>query len=170
MAGAYTLSRDGHVRGDVIYRLWPQRVQAMIDFTLFLLFFFPGVSALIYSGFIFARQSWRYGETSVYSPAEIPIYPAQGADPGRRRGPVSAGHLRARPLHPLHAGRLLAGRAITTSRSSKSAILHHHEDELAQLTKRRRGDASMTDPEIGVTMLLIFHLHHHARVSDRRSR
>ncbi|MBI2586650.1 MAG: TRAP transporter small permease subunit, partial [Rhodospirillales bacterium] len=42
MAGAYTLSRDGHVRGDVIYRLWPPKVQAWIELCLFFVFFFPG--------------------------------------------------------------------------------------------------------------------------------
>jgi hypothetical protein len=31
MAGAYTLSRNGHVRGDVLYRLWPPRVQASVE-------------------------------------------------------------------------------------------------------------------------------------------
>ncbi len=43
MAGAYTLSRNAHVRGDVIYRLWPARAQAAIDLVLYILFFFPGV-------------------------------------------------------------------------------------------------------------------------------
>lgn len=74
MAGAYTVSRDGHVRGDVVYRLWPPRVQAGIDLTLFLTFYFPGVTALIYSGFIYARQSFMFQESSVFSPAGMPIY------------------------------------------------------------------------------------------------
>jgi TRAP-type mannitol/chloroaromatic compound transport system permease small subunit len=74
MAGAYTVSRDGHVRGDFLYRLWRPRVQAMVDLVLYLLFYFPAVIALMYSGFVFARLSWRFGETSVYSPASIPIW------------------------------------------------------------------------------------------------
>src|ERR671918_3193499 len=45
MAGAYTVSRDGHVRADVVYRLWPPRVQASIDLVLFILFYFPAVLA-----------------------------------------------------------------------------------------------------------------------------
>lgn len=44
MAGAYTLSRNGHVRGDVLYRLMPPRVQAGIDLVLYLIFFMPGVA------------------------------------------------------------------------------------------------------------------------------
>jgi TRAP-type mannitol/chloroaromatic compound transport system permease small subunit len=74
MAGAYTVSRDGHVRADVIYRLWPVRTQATIDLVLFLLFYFPGVMALIWSGFVYARLSFMFGETSVFSPAGVPIY------------------------------------------------------------------------------------------------
>ena len=74
MGGAYTLSRGGHVRGDFLYRLWPVRVQGAVDFVLYLLFFFPGVTALILSGWKYASRSWQYGEVSVNSPAGIPIY------------------------------------------------------------------------------------------------
>ena len=44
MAGAYTLSRNGHVRGDVIHRLLPIRVQAGIDLTLYILLSCPACS------------------------------------------------------------------------------------------------------------------------------
>jgi TRAP-type mannitol/chloroaromatic compound transport system permease small subunit len=77
MAGAYTLSRDGHVRCDVIYRLFPPRVQAALDLALFIVFFFPGVTALIYIGIHFASLSWRFMEVSTFSPANIPIYPSK---------------------------------------------------------------------------------------------
>jgi TRAP-type mannitol/chloroaromatic compound transport system permease small subunit len=75
MAGAYTLSRNAHVRGDVVYRLWPPRTQATIDLVLFIIFFFPGVLALALAGYRYAGESWRYQEVSVYSPADIPIFP-----------------------------------------------------------------------------------------------
>ena len=74
MGGAYTLSRGGHVRGDFLYRLWQPRNQAKIDFVLYLIFFFPGVTALIIAGWKYAARSWSYGEVSVNSPAGIPIY------------------------------------------------------------------------------------------------
>lgn len=74
VGGAYTLSRGGHVRGDFVYRLWPVRVQGGIDLTLYLLFFFPGVTALIFSGWKYASRSIGYGEVSSSSPAGIPIY------------------------------------------------------------------------------------------------
>lgn len=75
MAGAYTLSRSAHVRGDVVYRLWRPRVQAGIDLTLYVIFFYPGVLALTFAGYHYAGDSWRYHEVSVYSPNDIPIYP-----------------------------------------------------------------------------------------------
>jgi TRAP-type mannitol/chloroaromatic compound transport system permease small subunit len=81
MAGAYTLSRNGHVRGDVIYRLWPPRVQATVDLVLYVIFFFPGVLALIYSGFLFARMSVMFKEVSIFSPAGVPIFPLKSLIP-----------------------------------------------------------------------------------------
>jgi len=74
MAGAYTLARDGHVRGDVIYRLWPPKVQAAIELFLYVIFFFPGVTALIVAGWQYAERSLRYLEVSVMSPANVPIF------------------------------------------------------------------------------------------------
>ena len=74
MGGAYTLSRDGHVRGDFIYRLWSPRTQAKVEFVLYLIFFFPGVLALIIAGWKYASRSWRYFEVSVMSPANVPIF------------------------------------------------------------------------------------------------
>lgn len=74
MGGAYTLSRGGHVRGDFIYRTWKPRTQAMVDLALYILFFFPGILALVITGFKYASRSWSYTEVSVNSPAGIPIY------------------------------------------------------------------------------------------------
>ncbi|MGB0658586.1 MAG: TRAP transporter small permease subunit [Mangrovicoccus sp.] len=74
MAGAYTLSRGGHVRGDFLYRLWQPKTQAKLDLVLYFLFFFPGVLALIFAGWKYAARSWQYGEVSVNSPAGVPVY------------------------------------------------------------------------------------------------
>ncbi len=74
MAGAYTLAQDGHVRGDVLYRLFPVRMQATIDFVLYIAFFFPGMLALFWFGAEIAGDSWRYREVSWNSPARIQIY------------------------------------------------------------------------------------------------
>jgi TRAP-type mannitol/chloroaromatic compound transport system permease small subunit len=74
MGGAYTLSRDGHVRGDFVYRLWRPRTQARVELVLYFLFFFPGILALIFAGWKYASRSWQYGEVSVMSPANVPIF------------------------------------------------------------------------------------------------
>ena len=81
MAGAYTLSRNGHVRGDVIYRLWPARVQASIDLVLYIIFFFPAVCAWIYAGWNFAAMSVRFLEVSIFSPAGVPVFPLKALIP-----------------------------------------------------------------------------------------
>ncbi|MEM7464270.1 MAG: TRAP transporter small permease subunit [Pseudomonadota bacterium] len=74
MAGPYALAQDTHVRGDVLYRLFPIRWQARVDFLLYLLFFFPGILALFWYGWEIAADSWRYEEVSWNSPARIQIY------------------------------------------------------------------------------------------------
>ena len=74
MAGAYTLSRGGHVRADMFSRLLPVRTQAGIELVLYFLFFFPGVIALVYSGWSYGTESMRIREMSINSPVGIPIW------------------------------------------------------------------------------------------------
>ncbi|QJR16192.1 TRAP transporter small permease subunit [Usitatibacter palustris] len=75
MAGAYTLSKNGHVRGDVLYGFFPTRLQAGLDLTLYICFFIPGVVALAYAGFIYAGESWAIREHSNVTADGPPIYP-----------------------------------------------------------------------------------------------
>jgi TRAP-type mannitol/chloroaromatic compound transport system permease small subunit len=75
MAGAYTLSKNGHVRGDVLYGFFPPRLQAWLDLTLYILFFIPGVVALAYAGYGFAAESWAINEHSNITADGPPIYP-----------------------------------------------------------------------------------------------
>lgn len=75
MAGAYTLSRNGHVRGDFLYRAWRPRTQATSDLVLYLLFFFPGMLAFIYAGYGFAKFSYMMNERSAASPDGPIIWP-----------------------------------------------------------------------------------------------
>jgi len=81
MAGAYTLSRNGHVRGDVVYRFWRPRVQAAMDLALYLAFFLPAVGAWIYSGWGYATLSIRFREVSIFSPAGVPVFPLKALIP-----------------------------------------------------------------------------------------
>jgi TRAP-type mannitol/chloroaromatic compound transport system permease small subunit len=75
MAGAYTLSVNGHVRGDVLYGFFKPRTQAIFDLTLYILFFIPGVVALVYAGYYYAADSWRINEHSNITAEGPPIYP-----------------------------------------------------------------------------------------------
>ena len=75
MAGAYTLSKNGHVRGDVLYGFFPPRLQAWLDLSLYLVFFIPGVVALAYAGYGFAAESWAINEHSNITADGPPIYP-----------------------------------------------------------------------------------------------
>ena len=75
MAGAYTLSKNGHVRGDVLYGFFPPRLQAALDLTLYVVFFIPGVVALAYAGYTYAADSWAIQEHSSVTADGPPIYP-----------------------------------------------------------------------------------------------
>jgi TRAP-type mannitol/chloroaromatic compound transport system permease small subunit len=74
LAGAYTLARNGHVRGDFLYRAWSPRTQAKWDLVLYFLFFFPGMLAFVYAGYGYARLSWLMHEHSSASPFGPPVY------------------------------------------------------------------------------------------------
>jgi TRAP-type mannitol/chloroaromatic compound transport system permease small subunit len=75
MAGAYTLSKAGHVRGDVLYGFFQPRTQATIDLVLYVVFFIPGVVALAWAGYIYAAESWAIREHSTVTAEGPPIYP-----------------------------------------------------------------------------------------------
>ena len=75
MAGAYTLAKNGHVRGDVLYGFFPPRLQAGLDLTLYLLFFIPGVVAFLWAGYYYAGESWAIREGSNITADGPPYYP-----------------------------------------------------------------------------------------------
>jgi len=75
MAGAYTLSKNGHVRGDVLYGFFQPRTQAAVDLTLYIVFFIPGVVALTWAGYNYAAESWAIREHSNVTAGGPPIYP-----------------------------------------------------------------------------------------------
>jgi len=74
MCGAYTLSQDAHVRGDFLYSSMKPRVQASLDFVLYLLFFIPGVVALVYAGWDYFLYSWTINEHSNVTANGPPVY------------------------------------------------------------------------------------------------
>ena len=74
MAGAYTLAKNGHVRGDVIYGFFTPRAQAILDLALYIVFFLPGIVALTYAGYFYAAESWAINEHSNITAEGPPIY------------------------------------------------------------------------------------------------
>lgn len=81
LAGAYTLAKRGHVRGDILYGFLPPRIQASIDLVLYLVFFFPGVIALAWAGIDFFEVSLAQNEHSSIAAEGPPIYPFKAVIP-----------------------------------------------------------------------------------------
>lgn len=75
LCGAYTLAQNGHVRGDFLYSSFSPRKQALLDLVLYVVFFIPGILALIYAGYHYAEDSWRIGEHSNVTADGPPVYP-----------------------------------------------------------------------------------------------
>ncbi|MGH8786324.1 MAG: TRAP transporter small permease subunit [Cupriavidus necator] len=81
LAGAYTLAKRGHVRGDILYGFLSPRMQASIDLVLYLVFFFPGVIALAWAGIDFFEVSLAQNEHSSIAAEGPPIYPFKAVIP-----------------------------------------------------------------------------------------
>jgi len=74
LCGAYTLAQNAHVRGDFLYSSMRPRMQASLDIVLYVVFFIPGIAALIYSGYVFAAESWHINEHSNVTANGPPVY------------------------------------------------------------------------------------------------
>jgi TRAP-type mannitol/chloroaromatic compound transport system permease small subunit len=75
MAGAYTLSKNGHVRGDVLYSFFEPRTQALFDLVLYIMFFIPGIIALVWAGWDYFQVSLAQNEHSSIAADGPPVYP-----------------------------------------------------------------------------------------------
>jgi len=75
MAGAYTLAKNGHVRGDILYGFLQPRTQATIDLLLYIVFFIPGVVAIVWAGYTYAGESFAIREHSSITADGPPLYP-----------------------------------------------------------------------------------------------
>jgi TRAP-type mannitol/chloroaromatic compound transport system permease small subunit len=74
MCGAYTLSQDGHVRGDFLYGSFKPRTQAMLDLVLYIVFFLPGIGALTWAGWSYFQDSLAMHEQT-FNATPLPVYP-----------------------------------------------------------------------------------------------
>nr|WP_244670270.1 TRAP transporter small permease subunit [Rhodoplanes elegans] len=75
LCGAYTLAQNAHVRGDFLYGSFKPRTQATLDLILYVVFFLPGIGALVYAGLHYAQDSWRILEHSNVTADGPPVYP-----------------------------------------------------------------------------------------------
>ena len=63
MLGAgYALSKGIHIRADFLYRNFKVKTQGAIDFTLYILFYFPGLLVFLYMTTGFLQESIMRGE------------------------------------------------------------------------------------------------------------
>lgn len=74
MGGAYTLAKNNHVRGDVLYSFFEARTQATVDLVLYFVFFLPGIFALTWAGWNFSIESLAIREQT-FSAEPLPLYP-----------------------------------------------------------------------------------------------
>ena len=74
LCGAYALAQNAHVRGDFLYSSMRPRTQALLDLALYIVFFLPGIAALVYAGYFFAADSWRIAEHSNVTADGPPVY------------------------------------------------------------------------------------------------
>jgi TRAP-type mannitol/chloroaromatic compound transport system permease small subunit len=74
LCGAYALAQNAHVRGDFLYSSMRPRTQASLDLVLYIVFFIPGIAALIYSGYVFGKESWLINEHSTVTADGPPVY------------------------------------------------------------------------------------------------
>jgi TRAP-type mannitol/chloroaromatic compound transport system permease small subunit len=74
LCGAYTLAQNAHVRGDFLYSSMRPRTQATLDLVLYVVFFLPGIAALIYAGYFYAADSWHINEHSNVTADGPPVY------------------------------------------------------------------------------------------------
>src|SRR3990172_139100 len=134
MAGAYTLSRNGHVRSDMMYRLWRPRVQATMDLALYIPLFLPprrGGMGLRGLGVRELGRPIQRGEH--LQPRRGSGVPAQGLDPGDRGAPALAGSRRDHPLHPLHPPGPMAA---ASARRRRDRIRHPAREAISRRARR----------------------------------
>ena len=160
MSGAYALSRDAHVRGDVLFRLLRPRTQAIIELVLYFIFFYPGVTALVIAGYGYAHDSFGYHGSQRQQPRGGADLATQGADPAGGHHALHPGHRPGDPLHPVHTDRCLAAQAPRRGGTRKHAPARNTSNRLPPRARNeqsgtRAGDAGW------------LHLRHPARISDR---
>lgn len=76
LAAAYTLKQNEHIRIDIVYFLWPRRVQHWIDLLGHVLFLMPFTLLMVFYLVPYVSLSFRSGEVSTNAGGLI-IWPAK---------------------------------------------------------------------------------------------
>ncbi|MCL6608294.1 MAG: TRAP transporter small permease subunit [Geminicoccaceae bacterium] len=75
LGAAYTLYRGGHIRTDIFYQNWSPRTKGIVDATLYVLFFFPGIVLFFWMSLQEALHSLDIWEVSAASPWRPVMWP-----------------------------------------------------------------------------------------------
>jgi TRAP-type mannitol/chloroaromatic compound transport system permease small subunit len=160
MCGAYTLAQNGHVRGDFLYGSFRPRTQATLDLVLYIVFFLPGIAALLKAGYDYAGDSWRIDEHSNVTANGPPVYHFKTVIPIAGALVMLQGLAEiVRCVVCLRTGRWpdrlkdaeeidvveqqLAGSTHVDEESRKRAIAHAHEIDEAARQRGMGGDAKL---------------------------
>jgi len=81
LGSAYALLRGAHIRTDIFYQNWSERTKGIVDVTLYLLFFFPGMFFFLVMGWNEFVHAWEIGERSEASPWRPIVWPFKGVIP-----------------------------------------------------------------------------------------
>ena len=121
LAGAYALAQNAHVRGDFLYSSMRPRTQASFDLVLYIVFFLPGIAALIYAGYDYARAVLAHRRALDGDGERAADLPVQDGHPGRRGAADAAGPRRDPALRRLPEDRRDGRAASRTSPRSTSS-------------------------------------------------
>ena len=75
MGCSHALSTDSHIRTDVYWNKFSDKVKARIDFVSYLILFFPAISILTYKSIFDTIRSVAQNETSSATMAQLIVWP-----------------------------------------------------------------------------------------------
>ena len=81
MGAGYALMRGVHIRADFLFRNWSPRTQALVDGSLYLLFYFPAMLFFFWVSTEYTIKAWVTWERSMDTALMAPLAPARTAMP-----------------------------------------------------------------------------------------
>jgi TRAP-type mannitol/chloroaromatic compound transport system permease small subunit len=81
LGAAYALHKGAHIRTDFFWEQYPVRTKGWIDTVAYVVFFFPGLLALLFISGNEAAYAWRINETSDQSAWRPALWPFKAMVP-----------------------------------------------------------------------------------------